>query len=142
MHKKHSVNRTLTRYEQKTHLTHYRNVMGESCDEGGPYPPHKIPQETRTRKKCLEQYFIHPSICHVTERKDSSPVPSTKPLLQSFPPPLMQMSPLYEEETSITKDLHYKLYFNPLYKNTEISFPSTKSCYSNTVFRLQTLHPM
>ena len=63
--------------------------MGESCDEGGPCPSHKIPQETRTRKKCSEQNFIHLSIGHVIEKKDSSSVPSTKPFSQSVRPPLM-----------------------------------------------------
>jgi len=33
--------------------------MGESCEEGGPCPSHKIPQDTDAKLKCSEQCFIH-----------------------------------------------------------------------------------
>ena len=42
-------------YEHKSHITHNRKEMGESCDEGGPCPSHKIPQDTKIKLKYLEQ---------------------------------------------------------------------------------------
>ena len=79
--------------------------MDESCDEGGPCPPHKIPQDTETKMKCLEQNFIHLPIYHIT--RNIQPRPSTTiPVLQLVhPPPNVDVS--FIEETSITKDFHY-----------------------------------
>jgi len=33
--------------------------MGESCEEGGPSPSHKIPQENEDGIKCSKQFYIH-----------------------------------------------------------------------------------
>ena len=33
--------------------------MGESCEEGGPSPSHKIPQENKDGIKCSKQFYIH-----------------------------------------------------------------------------------
>jgi len=66
--------------------------MGESCDEGGPCPSHKIPQDTETKMKYSEQNFIHLSIYHIT-RKIQSRRSTTIPVLQLvhplYLPPLM-----------------------------------------------------
>ena len=54
-------------YTEITH-THTLNKkeMGESCDEGGPCPSHKIPQDRDAKMKYSEQSFIHPPIYHIT----------------------------------------------------------------------------
>ncbi len=33
--------------------------MGESCEEGGPSPSHKIPREDEDGFKCSKQLYIH-----------------------------------------------------------------------------------
>ena len=33
--------------------------MGESCEEGGPSPSHKIPREEGNGIKCSEPVYIH-----------------------------------------------------------------------------------
>ena len=42
--------------------------MGESCEEGGPSPSHKIPQENEDGIKCSKQFYIHlPERSNTTE---------------------------------------------------------------------------
>jgi len=54
------------------HINHRHTLnikeMGESCEEGGPCPSHKIPQDTDAKLKCSEQCFIHLPKCQITIR--------------------------------------------------------------------------
>jgi len=54
-----------------THTTQQKE-MGESCDEGGPCPSHKIPQNTRIKVKYSEHNCIHLPINHITKRDSVS----------------------------------------------------------------------
>jgi hypothetical protein len=38
-----------------------QKLMGESCEEGGPSPSHKIPQKKELRRNA-QKYFIHLSM--------------------------------------------------------------------------------
>ena len=44
----------------KNNTNTLQNLMGESCEEGGPSSSHKIPRKMKkTKKECSEQSFIH-----------------------------------------------------------------------------------
>jgi len=53
-------------HTETTHTTLNRKEMGESCEEGGRCPSHKIPQDTDAKLKCSKQCFIHLPIYQIT----------------------------------------------------------------------------
>ena len=73
--------------------------MGKSFDEGGPFPSHKIPQKKELERNAQNIILF---ICQcIILQKIQVPLLSARPSRSLFIVPLMLMSPLFIEETSI-----------------------------------------
>jgi len=74
--------------------------MGESCDQGGSFPSHKIPQKKELKRNAQNNIlFIHQCIIL---QNIQVPLLLARPSCSFSVVPLMLMSHLFKEETSIT----------------------------------------
>lgn len=86
--------------------------MGESCDEDGPFPAHKIPQK-KELKRDAQNNILFIRQCNIVQ-KIQVPLLSARPSRNLSVVPLMLMSPLFKEETYITIDYIINPIFNPI----------------------------
>ena len=93
--------------------------MGESCDEGGPFPSHKIPQKNELERNAHNGILF---ICQcIILQKIPVLLLLARPSRSLSVVPLMWMSPLFKEETSITIDYIINPIFNLICQNRIIS---------------------
>jgi len=110
--------------------------MGESCEEGGPCPSHKIPQVTDTKLKCSEQCFIHLPKCQITIRIQTCSVIQ----FSHYNPLLQCRCLLFIEDTSITIDCRYSFSLTLLYKiRNQLLLQHAVTTVCDCVFLLRSL---
>ena len=81
--------------------------MGESCEEGGPSPSHKIPREDEDGFKCSKQLYIHlPKRLSTMELRLAYVLQNLSYRPTKNPPCFMQMSPLYRGDIYYIRMLH------------------------------------